>query len=93
MHSATTLRPRIEPSATRDDCNARLSLQAKPAGTTQKKVAQFRGIGHLKQDLLNRLRERSPQASRRAALEDSDTTSSACCRLHRLNLRTQRDAT
>ena len=62
--------------ATRDDLQSVLSsLQAKPAGTTQKEGRPVpRSIGHLKQDLLNRLRERSPQGQAAVlALEDSDT--------------------
>lgn len=60
--------------ATRDDLQSVLSsLQAHPAGGAGGKSAP-RDIGHLKQDLLKRLRERSPQGqSATLALEDSDT--------------------
>lgn len=61
--------------ATRDDLQSVLSsLQAHPAGPAGGKSAPPRDIGHLKQDLLKRLRERSPQGQTASlALEDSDT--------------------
>jgi hypothetical protein len=73
MHNVA---PESAYQASRNDLQSVLgSLQASPVGTIQQDGrAVSRSIGHLKQDLLNRLREQSPQGrAPMLAEEDSDT--------------------